>query len=116
VTKKDDRIALGGRIRAAREYTGFSQEDVAAALRIPRSAVSLIESGERRIDGVELTRLAKLFGCSVGQLTGEQPTSPPADPSIDMVARLAAELSDEDRMEVMRFAEFRSSRRKADNG
>ena len=116
MTKKDDRIAIGGRIRSAREYRGFSQEDVAAAVRIPRSAVSLIESGERRVDSVELTRLAKLFDCSVGHFTGEERPIPPSDPSIDVVARLAASLSDEDRREVMRFAEFLSSRRKADNG
>lgn len=56
-----DDIELGQRLRAARTEGGYSQEQVAAALAIPRSAVSLIESGERSLASSELARLSQIF-------------------------------------------------------
>ena len=41
-----DRKALGERLRKAREYLGFSQDQVAPILGIPRSALSLMETGQ----------------------------------------------------------------------
>jgi transcriptional regulator with XRE-family HTH domain len=107
-----DRAALGARLRDAREYRGFSQEDVAKVLRVPRSAVSLIESGARRLDIMELRRLAELYQCRIEELTGEQQPQTQAD-SITMVARAAAKLSPGDRTEVLRFAEFLQARKRA---
>lgn len=49
------------RIREAREKRGLTQVEVAAKLRRPQSFVSAVESGERRIDVVELYELAKLY-------------------------------------------------------
>jgi len=109
-SKSEDRLALGQRLKNARDYRGFSQEDVATCLGIPRSAVSLIEGGERRIDAIELSKIAKLFDCSIDELTADpQPDVDSA--SIEMVARLAAKLSDEDRAEVVRFAQFLTARK-----
>lgn len=56
---------LGTRIREARERVGLSQEQVAEWLCIPRSSFSRIESGERRVDSLELQRLADLLGRSL---------------------------------------------------
>lgn len=110
MSKNDDRLALGQRLKNAREYRGFSQEDVAACLSIPRSAVSLIESGDRKIDALELSKIAKLFDCSIDELTDEPQQNVNAA-SIEMVARLAAKLSEEDRAEVLRFAQFLTARK-----
>jgi DNA-binding XRE family transcriptional regulator len=44
---KNERAALAARLKEAREYVGLSQEEVAQILQIPRSAISLIEKGER---------------------------------------------------------------------
>jgi transcriptional regulator with XRE-family HTH domain len=110
MSKNEDRLALGQRLKNAREYRGFSQEDVATCLGIPRSAVSLIESGDRKIDAIELSKIAKLFDCSIGELT-EEPRPGVNAASIEMVARLAAKLSDEDRAEVVRFAQFLTARK-----
>jgi transcriptional regulator with XRE-family HTH domain len=48
-------------MREAREAAGLTQASVAASLGRPQSYVSKIESGERRIDPVELQALARLY-------------------------------------------------------
>lgn len=105
-----DRIALGARLKEKREYSGFSQEDVAAYLKISRSAVSLMESGGRKVDVLELKQLARLYQCSIEGLTQDDQSEPDLD-SIKMVARAAADLSPEDRSEVLKFAQFLKSRK-----
>lgn len=41
---------------------GLNQVDVAKRLRKPQSFVSKFETGERRIDPVELRHLARIYG------------------------------------------------------
>lgn len=101
---------LSERLKQEREYRGFSQEDVARHLGVPRSAISLIENGARRVSAEELSRLAKLFQTTMDSLTGrEQEASEPE--SVRLVARAAAELSATDRDEVLRFAQLLRSRK-----
>ncbi len=40
----------------------MSQEEVAAALGAPQKFISRIETGERRLDPLELQELAELYG------------------------------------------------------
>lgn len=49
------------RLREARLAAGLTQEQVAAKLRRPQSFVSKCESGERRVDVVELQGFAQLY-------------------------------------------------------
>ena len=56
---------LLGLLRAARLASGMTQVEVAKRLRRPQSFVSKVESGERRLDPVELRHLAELYGKSV---------------------------------------------------
>ncbi len=49
------------RLRAARVDAGLTQIDVARALRKPQSFVSKCESGERRVDVIELERFAGVY-------------------------------------------------------
>lgn len=49
------------RLREARLAVGLSQAQVAAKLQRPQSFVSKCESGERRVDVVELQRFAQLY-------------------------------------------------------
>lgn len=53
--------ALVERLRTAREEAGLTQEAVAEVFGRPQSFLSKIESGERRIDPVELCHLADLY-------------------------------------------------------
>jgi len=106
-----DRAALGARLKEAREYRGFSQEEVAKYLGVPRSAISLLENGTRRLEALELTKLAKLYDSSMEELAGQ--AAPDAEPdSVRLVARAAAGLSAEDREEMLRFAQFLRDRPK----
>ncbi len=50
------------RLREARLEAGLTQAEVAATLRRPQSFLSKCESGERRVDVVELMEFARLYG------------------------------------------------------
>ena len=63
-------------LREARREAGLRQQDVAHRLGVPQSFVSKIESGERRLDVVELRRVCAAIGL----------------PLADFVARLEAAL------------------------
>jgi transcriptional regulator with XRE-family HTH domain len=49
------------RLRAGRERAGLVQIEVARRLRKPQSYVSKCESGERRVDVIELAAFAELY-------------------------------------------------------
>ena len=56
-----DSAFIGCRIREARERRDISQQKVADALGIPRTAVTNIEAGARNVSTLELTKLGALF-------------------------------------------------------
>jgi transcriptional regulator with XRE-family HTH domain len=113
-----DRQALAERLKEAREYVGLKQEDVAKKLGIPRSALSNIEAGSRKVDVIELGQLAKLYQRPVTWFTGEEPasTSDKMPEEVAHVARAAAGLSQQDRQELARFADFLKSRARSKAG
>jgi transcriptional regulator with XRE-family HTH domain len=49
-------------LRELREDAGFKQSDVATGLRRPNSFVSKYETGERRLDLIEVRRICELLG------------------------------------------------------
>ena len=105
-----NRVSLSARLKETREYCGFTQEEVAAHLDVPRTAISLIENGARRVGALELQRLAKLYQTTMEKLTGHDQETPEPE-SVRLVARATAELSVNDREEVLRFAQFLQSRK-----
>lgn len=110
----DATTVLATRLREARQFLGFSQEEVGEYLGIARSAVSNIENGQRQITAIELSRLAKLYQRPVGAFTGDFPQHAD-DADVNLLARQASELSESDRKELVRFAEFLLAR-KVDKG
>ena len=109
-----DRQTLGERLRVAREYVGLKQDDVARHLSIPRSALSHIEAGQRKVDALELSRMAKLYQRPVSWFTDEKdPPEAELPKEVAHVAKAAASLSSQDRQELARFADFLKSRAKA---
>lgn len=55
-------------LRAARKAARLTQADVARAFGMTQGAISKMESGELRIDPIELQRFAELYGVEVGAL------------------------------------------------
>ena len=109
------RETLSARLKEARQYRGFSQEEVSRYLGVPRTAVSLMENGSRRVEALELRRLAKLYQTTMESLTGlDQEATEPEPESVRLVARAAAELSATDRDEVLRFVQFLQTRQSND--
>lgn len=100
------RLEMAARLKEAREYLGLSQEEVAAALNIPRPAISRIESGERKVEALELEQFARLYARSVQYfLSGEQPKEE-LEGKVAFAARALKGLSEKDLEEVARFASF----------
>lgn len=66
-----DVVQIGLRLRAAREQRGLSQQEVANVLKLPRTAVTNIETGTRSISTLELTKLAALYRLSVAHILEE---------------------------------------------
>lgn len=102
VHSEEEQLALGARLREAREYVGLLQEDVATALGIPRTSVHALEAGKRKVTGLELRRLARLYRRPVTWLLGDEVELSDAEP----LHRATAELSAEDKEQVLRFAQF----------
>lgn len=98
-----EQAKLAQKLKAAREAAGLSQEDVAEKLDLPRPAISQMENGNRKVQALELARLAKLYGKSLSDFADEaaKDTS-----RMDALHRTARDLSEKDRDEVLRFAEF----------
>ena len=105
-----DRQRLGTRLRDARNYLGFKQDEVAKALGIPRTALSDIESGQRKVEAIELQRLAKLYRQSVSHFLEDDVSATPLPADVAHLARQAAKMSERDREELGRFAEFLRTR------
>jgi transcriptional regulator with XRE-family HTH domain len=111
---EEERRRLGERLREARKYLGLKQEEVAAYLKIPRTALTDIENGQRRVEAIELTRLARMYRQPVGHFTGEDEASASLPLDVAHLARRVADLSAQDREELSRFAEYLRARATGD--
>ena len=87
ITQKE----LASRLRAAREATGFSQEEVAAELGLSRSSVAQMELGNRAVSSLELDRLARLYGRDLRDFFAEA-----FEPEESLVAVFRAEAAAEE--------------------
>ena len=54
-------------LRELRQEAGLRQQDLAGQIGEPQSFVSKIESGERRLDILEMRQLCRAFGLSLTQ-------------------------------------------------
>jgi transcriptional regulator with XRE-family HTH domain len=110
-SKQDfERNDLARLLKEAREYLELSQDEVAKELGVPRTAISLIESGQRKVDALELQKLARLYQRPVGYFTGEEITSSGLPEEVAHLARAASKLSDQDRQQLAQFAEYLRAR------
>jgi transcriptional regulator with XRE-family HTH domain len=97
---------VASRLREAREVAGLTQGDVAAALGLARTSVAALEAGTRKVSVLEIRQLAILYGRSAAWLIGEE-ESP--DLTGQALYRAANTLSERDRDQVLKFAQFLAS-------
>mgnify|MGYP000450361299 CR=1 FL=1 len=117
-TEKDEsaveRELLSRRLREAREYLNLSQDEVAKRIGIARAAISLIESGQRRVDALELAKFARVYQRPVSYFTSKEGDSEiPTD--VAFAARAIHGLSKNDLQEVARFADFLRTRKQMED-
>jgi transcriptional regulator with XRE-family HTH domain len=106
----DDAHELARRLREARDFVNLSQQFVSDQTGIARSAISDIERGARRVESLELKRLAELYRMPVDYFLGSGPDGDLAgaaiDPMVEALARTASEMGKDEKEQVLRFALF----------
>jgi transcriptional regulator with XRE-family HTH domain len=107
----EEQLQLAQRLREARTYLGLSQEFVAEQLGIPRASMSAMESGKRKVTGLEIKQLATLYKRPVTYFldvddSGNQHGVGMPDETSRALFRTARDLTDQDREQVLRFAQF----------
>lgn len=107
-------VQLGERLKKTREYLGMSQQYVAHNTGIPRTAVSDIERGQRRVDSLELKKLARLYSLPVSYFLDEQEQADAGEHALAGLPRALAGLTDGDKAEILRFADYLKFKRIAE--
>lgn len=112
MTSQNDWLAVGRRLKQAREYMGLTEAQVAAYLQTSALSISYLETGGR-IDALELNKLSRLYQRPVSWfLNGEAE-------AINMAVSLiykVAELPQSDLEQLALFAEFLKNRRQQKEG
>ena len=84
----------------------------------PEVLFRISRPGAEEVDAIELAQLAKLYQRPVAWFTGEDPNgaTDKIPEEVAHVARAAASLSQQDRQELARFADFLKSRARTKAG
>jgi transcriptional regulator with XRE-family HTH domain len=65
---------LGKRVRAARAYAGWSQDELAEKIQVSQPTLARIEKGERQARWIEVMGIAEVTGLPRIWFTGELPS------------------------------------------
>lgn len=74
-----DQMNLATRLKEARVASGLTQEQVAASLGIPRTAVVQLEAGNRAVSTLELAKLAEIYSRPIASFFEPGPASQEED-------------------------------------
>lgn len=98
MSRTDDKnIAIGGRLRMAREQAGLSQGQVAKMLNLHRPSVTEIEAGRRKVSSQELVEFARIYSVSIDWLVNADTNESDAKrDKLQLVARKLVNLKQED--------------------
>lgn len=102
----NDAEALAQRLREAREYLNLSQQFVADQTGLPRSAISDIERGTRRVDSLELKQLAALYRRPMAFFLGDEDESAEIVVATEALARVTKGMEEPEMEQLLRFAQF----------
>jgi transcriptional regulator with XRE-family HTH domain len=102
---KDDRYkTIGNNIRKAREQAELSQKDLAEAAGFESAtAISLIESGERKVAVEVLEKIAEVLHTDLATLLGVETQ---VKPDIKTALRADKDLSHKDKEQIIKFIDF----------
>jgi transcriptional regulator with XRE-family HTH domain len=107
---------LGARLRESREYLGLSQQLVADRTGIPRSAISDIERGVRKVDSLELKKFALVYSRPVGYFLDEDEQADPANHTLQVLHRAVGGMTRGDQEKVAEYAELLAISARVRNG
>ncbi|WP_410574267.1 helix-turn-helix domain-containing protein [Amycolatopsis sp. cmx-4-61] len=110
-----EQARLGARLRQSREYLGLSQKFVADRTGIPRSAISDVERGVRKVDSLELKKFALVYTRPVGYFLDENDDADPGDHTVQVVARRLGGMSRDDLAKVVDYVEMVEVRARLQN-
>ena len=77
--RSEGHVALCRALIEARKAVGLTQAQLASKLRCHQSFIARVESGERRIDVVELIVFARVIGVDAGKLLSAADEATPLD-------------------------------------
>jgi transcriptional regulator with XRE-family HTH domain len=109
----NEHTVVGARLREARLSMSLTQAEVAEALGMSRPTLAAVEKGTRKVTGLELRRLARLYQRDVAWLLGEEESDAPSE---NALYRATAQLSNPDKEQVLRFAEFLAAQSRTGEG
>lgn len=92
------------RLRLYRKSLGLSQEYVAKLLKVSRTTITAIESGDRKVSAEEIKTLSEIYGVSTDEILYGKPA---VDSDVKMFARSFSNLSENDKKEIMNLIEFK---------
>lgn len=89
-----DQATLASRLKTSREAAALTQDEVAKALGIARTAIVQIESANRAVSSLELEKLARLYRRDISDFFASAPRQPDEDPFV-VLHRIAPGIEDD---------------------
>lgn len=105
-------VAIGERLRWAREQAGLTQTQIARLLKYHRPTISQIEAGQRVVRPDEIACFASLYGVQEAWIIhGDKGIATTQDARVEIAARELAKLRKEDLDTILKVIKvMRSSR------
>jgi transcriptional regulator with XRE-family HTH domain len=105
-------VAIGERLRWAREQSGLTQGQVARMLNYHRPTISQIEAGQRVVRPDEIPRFASLYGVQETWIIhGDGSLAANRDARVEIAARELAKLRQEDLDTILKVIKVMRSNR-----
>ena len=98
--------SYGEKLRAAREFLGLTQDQVASTLNLTRNIVVNIENDKRAIKSDELYKFSKLYGVSMEEIVSNENE---IDLTNQVFARGFETLSEKDKQEIINLIKFKNN-------
>ena len=99
-------MKCGARLKAAREFLGLTQEQVATTLNMTRNMIVNIENDKRNVKSNELYKFSKLYGISMEEIVSDEKEF---NMNVPIFARGFESLSEKDQQEILNLIKFKNN-------